>query len=219
MPAPVFVGVGSYNEASGSSVNIAYPAGITAGDIIFLAIANKQIFPAVGGIDAPVGWDVMAGGLGFRDGGAVVTGSMAVFKKVANGSESGNQTITRSGGTGVGTGIGGIMILIRGKVVEDFSTRQEESLATITWNAVTVGGNARTILAIVGQANGLDVSGTPSGYTNASNDGSIVNLAVNYMEDVGADGAITATDGSADGWATMHISIFNPSGSVYIPDH
>lgn len=218
MAFPTYEGAGSFVEEQDDSIDVGYPPGIVAGYLIFLFVANRQESASIGSINAPAGWEVMHNNLAFRDAGTVLHGTVGLFYKKATGSESGFQTVTRTGGTGVGTAIGGQMFLVDGRAIENSSANHEEAGGTINWDPVTISGFERTLLAFCAQATS-DVSGTPATFTNADNNGTIINLAMSYKENVSSDGAISASGGSADGWAAVQVSVFNPTARNYIPDH
>jgi hypothetical protein len=209
--------VGHVEETDGS-IDVGYPAGVAAGDIIFLAIVNRQAGGTVGTIDTPPGgWTAISISAAFRNGGSTLTGTFALYYKVATGSESGTETITRTGDTGAGLGFAARMILFRGLIlaIDGTSINQESANATIDINAVTVNGPERTLLAVIFQC-GSDDAGTPAGYTNAGEGGTTIRLEFNYLEDVSVGTATTATGGSTDGWGTAHVSIFNVRGRSFI---
>lgn len=84
--------------ASGStSLSVAYPAGLSSGDLLLLCVVNK--YP-VNGPSTPSGWTLVAqksGGVGASgaDSGSVYS---TVFSKVADGTESGSLSVTITSG-------------------------------------------------------------------------------------------------------------------------
>jgi len=87
------------NVAQGTtSLSVPYPSGIAAGDLLVLAIGNK--YPP-NGPATPAGWTLVTNGQGSGGSGAAGGDSGTVyatfFVKVADGSESGNLTVTLTG--------------------------------------------------------------------------------------------------------------------------
>jgi MSHA biogenesis protein MshQ len=101
------IGFGAKGAASGgtTSVSLAYPAGIAAGDLLVVCLANK--YPANGPETTPSGFVIPTNGQGSGGQGAsgVDAGNVyaTVFVKVADGSEAGNLSIAiASGNSAVG---------------------------------------------------------------------------------------------------------------------
>lgn len=211
MNAPTFIAVGTRNETTSGSIAPAYPGSIVLGDLLFLLAVSTDL-GSHGAIATPAGWTALVTTATLRDSSPADVGVMALFFKVAAGTESGSQTVTRTGTTGPGTAFAGQIYQFRGREYDsNEQTNQQNSAATITWNAVFFSGARRTLLAFVGQADNTS-AGTPAGYTNAAGGGTNVYVGLNYQEDVTSDGAVTASGGTTSGWCTVHLSIFNPSG-------
>lgn len=98
-------GTASASAATGStSLSVAYPASIAAGDLLLLFVCNK--YPT-NGPSTPSGWSTLTDGQGSGGAGAsgIDTGSTycTVFYRIADGSESGNVSVTiTSGNSAVG---------------------------------------------------------------------------------------------------------------------
>jgi hypothetical protein len=202
MAAPAFISKGTKDEGNGASVTPTYPGGIQAGDKIYVMALNIQ---------GTVGTISYAGTLVSEE--VFAWGTAALFYNTATGSESGTITVNRSGSTG---GIGDFFMaqiyVIRGDgsflTIEDSDPNNGAS-GTVTWDALTVAGNERTLLAVA-DYNGSGVA-APSGYTTDATDGSIgisgSTLILNTQEDVSSDGSVTSS--STGDWATWHVSVYN----------
>lgn len=211
------------NNDNAGGVN--YMGGILPGDLLLILALSVQEGGVIGSIDTPAGWDFVGGGVGFRDSGSNNVGTIRVFERVADGSESGFVSVTRSGTTGGPGGSTPIYCqmyqyrgtrLVRSGVASNILG---DGAATIEWNSVSSPGGS-TRIAMIGQL--TTNPNTPSGYTNqASDSGSPlpVYLECNDISGVsGTSGTITATGGNANGWATVHINLFEAKGRNQILD-
>lgn len=226
MPAPTFIEKATAATSSAATISLAY-AGFTdiqAGDWLFAALLSYQEpGGSIGDItpDDP-DWQEIGGGIAFRDSSLNNVGTFKVFRKVATGLETGNADFTRSGSNGGSNAFLGQMYQFRGTNIVLNATATNilgDGNATITWGNVTVVGLETTAIAFVGQI--TDDPGSPAGYTNDASDASggvVLYLECNSEENT-SGGIVTASGGSADGWATVHITIFNATGYSFIPDH
>lgn len=212
--APLFVTGATAVSGTGSSIDQGYMGSIVAGDILIIfAGSYQEMGGSIGDIDTPSGWTPCGGGIGFRNSSLVNVGTAKAFYKIATGSEVGSVTITRTGSTGGSNAFSSQMYQFRGGssgIVEDFSTNQlGDGNATVSWNAVAVGGAERTLIALCAQI-GVTCD-TPSGYTNEGDVaiGGAIALRCDVREDVSSDGSVTATGGDTAGWLSIHISIFS----------
>jgi hypothetical protein len=92
--AITYVGGGG-GSATATAPSADYPTGLTSGDRLFIVLANKYVAPTT-----PSGWDVLGmltGGTGTN---AAGSGSvrLTVFTKISDGTETGSQTVTITGG-------------------------------------------------------------------------------------------------------------------------
>lgn len=216
MAAPSFIDVTTVAVNTGSSVTVNYSglSSIQDGDILFLFAVNSQIGVSVGSISAPGDWVSIQNPAAFRNNVSQLNGTMAVYYKIANGTETGSVECNRTGDTG-----GDFLACIcqfRGikVVLGNHSTNQESSSATITWNEVTFSGAEGTAIGFGGELS--DTMDTPSGYTAAISSGSAAHISIDYKEDVVSVPSVTASGGSSDGWATVHLVIFNALGRSFI---
>jgi hypothetical protein len=86
-PAPGVLAVGTAVEtASSTTINVPYPSGIAAGELLVCIIGTRN-----GGTTSASGWSDVPSGFGL----AVSTGARALTK-IATGSESGSLTVTKS---------------------------------------------------------------------------------------------------------------------------
>lgn len=97
-------GAVAYSAASGASVTPAFPASISAGNMLIMIVGQRGSAANVGTVATPSGWTQVFGYTntnsedtgGYATTWAADTGNtnLYVFKKVATGSESGNETVT-----------------------------------------------------------------------------------------------------------------------------
>lgn len=217
--APLFIDKSTAASGNGATINQNYMGTILAGDLLVVVGLSYQESGGVIGdvvVDTP-GWSE-AGGQSFRNSTPINVGTFKAYTKIAVGGETGSITLSRTGSTGGSTIFYTQMYRFRGTnlQVEDFDWNiLGDGNATVTYNAVTVGGAERTLIALCGQI-GAQPS-TASGYTNKATDesgGVVVDLRCDVKEDVASDGSVTASGGNNAGWATIHISIF---GNDYTP--
>ncbi len=205
MAAPAYIAAGTKAQATGGTVAPTYMGGISANDLLFalvVSVGNGIITP-------PSGWTE-------QNTGTIINPPSAAFKlyiKLANGTERGTVTFTRTGYSGSSTFMaqlyqyrGTAFITVESSAYPTFGG----NASTITWNAVTVGGSERTLAAFVINYNGSN-PGSPSGYTmnQSDNDGIGTYFELNSKENVSSDGSVTATNGSTNGWTAVHVSIYN----------
>lgn len=215
---PSFVAKGTKDEDTGSSVDPAFMAGITSGDILIIQVLNIQ--STVGSVGSASGFSTMTEQ-------TFTWGTIKFFYKVADGTETGTINISRSGSSG---GMGDFMMAqiyqISGNTItlEDIEVSSDQ-LSTITWSAVTVGGAGRSLFALVTDYDGAGVSG-PSGYSLEATDNSVgvsgATMAIFSKENVSSDGSVTGS-GSSNGWGALHLSVyganpFNVDWNLWWPD-
>lgn len=221
--------VGSSGTGSGGSVDVPYMVDIENGDIIYILVATRQSLPAsvIHDISTPAGWKLEVKSL--KKLGGSNNGYGALFSKKATGSEAGNVTISVSGGDSVLDQITGMMVNFRdiSLSTEDISFKDRDSNSTITWDAVDVNGEGRTLAAFFYAITGgldpdIDIN-TPSGYTKAVEDkaGPTITATIQLYvkEDVSTDGSISATavvDDYTQEWFTIHVSIFHSGSRSFI---
>lgn len=206
MAAPSYIAKGTFAESTTNSVAATYMGSINAGDIIYYMALNVQ--GTVGSIATASGFTSISEEV-------FSWGTIKFMYKVASGSESGTISLTRSGSTGVGTYFAAQLYQVRGDptylTIEEADPNSGTS-STITWDTVTVGGAERTLLAFVTNYDDVSAPGTPSGYTSSASDNSTLvsgmYLALKTKSSVSSDGSVTAS-GSANGWASLHVSIYN----------
>ena len=222
--APSVISKGTASAGTATSVTPSYPASPQANDIIFILAISHQP-NGIGVIDLPSGFTEAAQGT-YQNSSLVDQGRAALFWKRAIGGESGTVTISRTGDTGLtDTCFFAQMYLVRGAVTsgdpwDDITARYGPGNATVTWDAVTVSGSERTLLAPVAQADNASTVDPPSGYSGLATDttatGTDAELRLLYKENVSSDGQVTATGGETEGWATFHISVKPPSPAITI---
>lgn len=212
--APAFISKGSAGATTGSSFNFSYPNDIQEYDLLFLHVVSYGL----GTITVDASWTSL-GALTYPTVGPVFVSRL--YYKMADGTETGTENVSRSGHSGTDTFMGQVY-QYRGDQygpdsnisIED-SDNQNGNAATITWAATTVSGGKRTLAAFVVNVSGSD-PGTPSGYTNSAtdNNGSNTYLDLNTKADTSSGASTTATNGSTNGWITWHVSITNTRQNV-----
>jgi hypothetical protein len=208
MPFPAYIAKSTETFHSALSMDQPYMGSISAGDMLFLAVWSYHASGPSGtsSINTPSGWTHLGGAL-WSDSGANPHGDFRVFYKVATGGEAGDVTITRVGGDAMHSQM--YQYRPASTAFEDIQPNQGSS-ATMDFLALTLGGNGRTILAFYGctGSNG-GVARAIAGYTTRAYDfggvGGAHGFGLNDKQDVGSDGAVTAT-GDVGGWATVHVS-------------
>lgn len=219
MPAPAFVEVTSVTADTDDSVGVAY-SGLTeilVGDLLFLFVVNSQIGGTVGTISTPSGWTSIHNPAAFRDGSNTLNGTMALFYRIADGTEAGSVDVSRTGSTGgMGQDFLACMAQFRGTrpIISTHQVNQESAASTITWNAVSFSAGEATAIGFEGQLSGT--ADSPAGYTEAISSGNQAHISIDYKEDVASAPSVTASGGSSDGWATIHLVIFNALGRSFI---
>ena len=222
MPAPAYAAKSTASTSNASPHSTNYMGSISAGDFLLLVVFTNQEFGGTpGSISTPAGWSLVSGGVGYRDSSLNNVGSFSAFYKIADGTEVGSVAVTITGSTGGSNLFYSQMYRFTGTpgpVLESGASNiLGDGNATITVPATSVGGNARTLIALIGQ--NTNAPGTTTGYTNRATDSSggiVAHLHIDTRDDVGSDGLVTAASGHADGWATIHLSIFSPLGRSFI---
>jgi hypothetical protein len=223
MAAPTFIGKATAASGTGADVNQGYGSlSIQPGDILFILALSAQEGGTIGDITCEPEWSECGGGIGFRDDLLNNVGTIKAFYKIADGTESGTVTVSRTGSTGGLNQMYTQMYQFRGAVIQvhDFATNiLGDGGALIEWENVNVVGLESTTIAFVGQL--TEDPGLPTGYTFNAQDtsgGIVIYLECSSLEN-SPGGNVTGPDGGADGWATIHITIFNVGGYSFIPDH
>jgi len=221
MSAPAFGSKGTEDHSQTGTITPAYPGTVNAGDILFLMVMNYQGGVTIGSIGSVAGWTLLESG-NFKDSSPVTVGNAALFYKIATGSEAGTVSVTRTGDTGGTTEFAGQIYSFSGaNAIESHNMNSTaDGSSPIDFDAVTVGGNERTLVALYAGLDSLP-GGVPAGYTNKAQD-TISTGAFDYTldchdkENVSSDGAVTGTGGTLNGYVTFHLSLFTPAGRSFI---
>lgn len=208
MAAPTYQAVGAFGETTANTVAFTYPA-LAANDLLFLLVYDNGYG---GTLTINSSWTIVKLLRNY--------GGVRLFRKIATGSETGTENITRGTYT-EGTTFAAQCFSFRGDAfisVENFSSGTGIS-DTITWPSVSVGGTERTMAAFIVNRYGGN-PGLPTGYTLQSDD-QLVNDST-YFElstktNVSTGPAVTATGGSIDGWSAIHVAIYNNTPPVLTP--
>lgn len=210
MSYPVYSSKGTKDDGTAvSSVAPTYPGTITAGDILFIiAVLDDD----TGNIQTPTGYSNVPE---YTQTGIFTDVSSYLFYKVASGSESGTETVS---GASLSGGTADYMFAqiyrITGSdaaLADTDSTKGTSS--TITWDATDILNAESTLLALVVNWDAGGAPGTPSGYTLSASDTSTaisgMYVYLNTKENTSSGASTTGTDGSSNGWATYHVSLYN----------
>lgn len=202
MAAPTYKAKGTIGETTGNSVSFTYPT-VAASDLLFLVVLESDLKA----ITPNASWTL-------RQKQFIPTGSPVyvayLYSKLATGSESGTEAISRNSG-GINTFAAQVYSYDGDNYVTiEESNKNANTLDTVTFSALTIGGTERTLSAIVVNVFGAGVT-TPSGYTESATDtlSDDTVFECNTKANVSSDGAVTGTGGSLSGWASFHISIYN----------
>ena len=211
MAAPAYISKGTKGSGTGTSISFTYMGSINANDMLFLLVLSV----GNGSITVDSSWTLERNGVINSPPDA----NVKVYRKLATGSESGTENVTRSGNSPTSQRFMAQVYQYRGNNYLTVESSSQPTIggtsSTITWNSVTVGGTERTLAALCVNLNGSD-PGTPTGYTNSAtdNDGAGYYLEANTLANVSSGSSVTATGGSSNGWTTVHISIYNNTPSV-----
>lgn len=212
MAAPTFQAKGTAASGTGSSISPSYMGSISANDIIIMKVFSYGI----GTITPHASWTPLNFVyLPFSPSPPTMVARW--YGKIATGSESGSESVSRSGHSGAGLFFAQ-MYQFRGTAnltIEDHDSTGGLG-STITFNATTVNSTERTLAAFVINYNGSD-PGVPTGYSSSATDsvsGSYFEL--NTKSNVSSDGSVTISGGSSNGWMTLHMSLYNNDPSSIV---
>lgn len=209
MAAPTYQAVGAFGETTTATVSFTYPA-LAANDLLFLLVYDNGYG---GTLTIDASWTIIKLLRNY--------GGVRLFRKVATGSETGTENITRGGTYTPGTTFAAQCFSFRGDAfitVENFATQTGIS-DTITWPTVSVGGTERTMAAFVVNRYGGN-PGLPTGYTFQSDDqlvGDSTYFELSTKTNVSVGSSTTATGGSIDGWSAIHVAIYNNTPPITSP--
>ena len=212
--APAVISKGTAAAGVLTSISPSYPPGVAADDMIFMLVINNQP-NGIGAIATPAGFAEAAQGR-YSNSSSIDRGTAAIFWQRALGGESGTVSVTRTGDTGADGVFFAQMYRVSGAVLtgnpwDAVTPRYGPGNATITWDAVTVSGAERTLLAFAVQADNI-FAGTPAGYAatvtgDATTAGTDAVLQLFDNANVSSDGVVTSTGGVTAGWTTFHVSL------------
>lgn len=221
MSAPVYIARSTraeHAEISGGVPNeltLSYMADIQAGDFLLIgALLTFSASASIGSITKPAEFENMGVSASFNDDLAQYAGNIAMFSRIADGTESG--TVELSAFSDVGNVLAAQMYQFReasGRLilVGSSSTKSNgDGDSTITLNAITVNGSGRTLVGFVaGDISSVAFSGYEAESVNTG-------MELHVREDVASDGAVTSSGGGSNGWATAHLSLYSPGGRSFI---
>jgi hypothetical protein len=203
MAAPTFKAKGTIGETTGSSVSFTYPT-VAANDLLFLVVLESELKA----ITVNSSWTQR--GKQFIPAGSPNYVAY-LYSKLATGSESGTEAVTRVSSTGDNTFAAQVYSYDGDNYITiESNSKNADTTDTVTFSAVTVGGTERTLSAIVVNVFGAGVT-TPSGYTESATDtlSDDTVFECNTKSNVSSDGAVTGTGGSGFGWAAFHVAMYN----------
>jgi len=212
MAAPAYQAKGTKATGTGSSISPTYPA-VAANDLLFLFVASF----GNGTITPDASWTQLSNGVILSP----AIANVRLYFKLATGSETGTEAVTRSGESPSGQLFMAQIYSYRGTVYISIEDAEQPTLGgnatTITWNALNVLGTERTLAAFVINYNGLD-PGTPTSYTNSAtdNDGAGTYMDLNTYANQSSAPAVTGANGSTAGWTTIHVSIYHNTPAVVL---
>lgn len=208
--APAAVGAQTATSAS-SSVTVARPAGVAAGDML-VGTVTSRVGAAVT-IGTPAGWTFV------RRDTCVLPGTQmtqALYYRVASGSEPAatTWTLSRSASTSAGVavyrGVAGPAVAHSGSAVRDTRDGTAPSLTTTQPQSLVVGSFGRSSTTQV-----TVPPGTTSRYSVSS--GGTVPASIDALDTIraaaGPTGPITTTGGAASGCAIGQAVAFSPSSA------
>ena len=211
MSYPIYSSAGTKDDAINvASVAPTYPGTITAGDLLFILAVIED---STGDVQIPTGYSTV--GAEYAQTAITTNVSAYLFYKVAIGSETGTETV--SGGTLSGGTADYLFAQIYRITGTNATLHDTDSLkgtsATITWDTTTIGKITNTLLAFVVNWDAGAAPDTPSGYTIKKTDTSTA-ISGTYVYLSALEGAVsgasaTAANGSANGWATFHASLYD----------
>lgn len=207
MAAPAYQAKGTLSEGTGTTISFSYPT-LAASDLLYLLVYN-QTFST---ITVGSGWALQNSiRLTNND-----LGTINLYSKIASGSESGSENVTRASGSNT---FAAQCYSFRGTSFISIESKSNQlargSSDTITWQSITVGGTERVLAAFIVNVYGGDPN-VPTGYTNRASeslaDGTYFEL--HTKDNTSSDGSVTATGGSLDEWGTIHHSIYNNTPAI-----
>jgi hypothetical protein len=225
MAAPTIISKGTANAAISAPITPSYPASPQANDIIWLLVISHQPV-SIGVINTPSGFTEAAQGT-YQNSSSVNQGRAALFWRRSDGTETGTVSVSRTGDTGADGVFFGQMYLERGvqasgNPYDQVIPRYGPGNATVTWDAVTVSGSERTLLAFCAQADDSPGVATPSTYTrtvaiDVTTSGTDGQVSLSDKRTVSSDGSVTAANGETLGWATFHVSTPPTVAATIVP--
>lgn len=217
MSAPAYVARSTktvLNGTGGASNTVALPymAGIQPGDYLLICAVNQFPGALTGSVTIPAGFTSLGVNASFSDSSAAFSGTMAIWERIADGSEIGSVDV--GGFSDVNWTLTCQMYQFRmtpsGRRIllgSSATKGDQDGAATIIWPAITIPGAGRTLLAF--HAGTHNSSPAISGYTLQADDDVLMLFT---KEDVSSDGSVTSIGGGSAGYATAHMSIFSPAG-------
>lgn len=200
-----FITKGTFDDdTTAADVFPVFMASIIAGDLILVQAINVQ--GSIGSIQTPSGFTLLAEE-------TFSWGTVAWFYKIAVGSETGALTVTRTGSSNSYLGAQIYQIRHYNLVVEDSDANSDEANTTAQWDALTIAGEVRSLIAMLTTFDGSSPVSPPTGYTQKASDSSIAisgtELKLYIKENVSSAPVATVIGASYNGWATMHLSTHN----------
>lgn len=209
MPAPTYQAVGAFGETTTNTVSFTYPT-LAANDLLFLLVYDNGYG---GTLTINASWTLVSTDRTY--------GAIFLYRKIATGSETGTENITRGTPSPLGANFAAQCFSFRGDsfiTIENF-TKNRGASDTITWSSVSVGGIERTMAAFIVNRRGGN-PGLPTGYTLQSDDALSDNtyFELSTKTNVSTGPSVTSTGGSISyGWTTFHVAIYNNTPALTTP--
>lgn len=202
---PEYIAKGTADEdTTASDVYPVFMGTIIAGDLLLVQAINVQ--GSIGGISTPSGFTLLAEE-------TFSWGTVAWFYKIAVGSESGPLTVNRGGSSNTYMMAQIYQIRHTSLVVEDSDANSDEGTTTADWDALTVAGEVRSLIAMITCFDGSVPATPPTGYTQEASDNSTLisgtTMKLFIKENTASGAAASAIGASYNGWGTMHLSTHN----------
>lgn len=217
--APGYEQTGTPTKSTASPLSVAYPAGIVAGNLLILQVVGRAA--AAPTVSEPGGWGTL-----YNETGSTVC-RQALFHRVADGTETGNLSVTVSGTTA--SYIAWIHefsgVDVSGTIPESGDTATGSS-NSISVPAVTTAGAYRLCLVFFMAADNNTASPAAANYTEpvadtnyTSNTGSMAGVQSYTATNQGTVGATTIGMSASDPWLSRSFALkpaVPPSVSVDI---
>lgn len=220
MAAPVFAAAGTGAVSSAPTINIGYPSGIASGHLLITHVRCESAQT----ISTPTGWTKLFGPTNTGN------ANYYLFAKSADGTESGSQAFTASGGTATMSGrmyrfTGWLNDATMANNFEGSATSGPTTSNTIADAGVTTAGTDRLVCnfvgvdddnaldAFTGQTGGTWAEAVAEFTTSTGNPDSAYGLQTETLASAGTINGGTDVMAASDPWVVFGLAIL-PSGDA-----